>query len=119
MQRFYSQTTGCTYLEGIHQCMPDDAVKITDELFQEVISNPAPGKMRKHKDGLPYLDDAEAREPTIGQVYASRSAAYRAESDPLKIEADYDAVISGEDPQYGAWLAKVEEIKLRFPLPSQ
>lgn len=50
------------------------------------------------------------------QAIASRSAAYRAESDHLKMEADYDAAIAGQDPDYTIWLAKVKEIKERFPL---
>lgn len=118
MKRFYSQETGCTYLEGIHHNMPSDAVELPEEIFQEVIANPAIGKMRKHKNGLPYLVDEQIEPPSLEQIRASRAAAYRLESDPLKIEADYDAAIAGNEPDYKAWIAKVEEIKLRFPLPS-
>lgn len=118
MKRFYSQETGCTYLEGIHENMPSDALEISEEIFQEVIANPARGKVRKHKDGLPYLADEQAVQPGIEQAHASRMAAYRLESDPLKLEADYDAAISGNAPDYEAWISKVAEIKLRFPLPS-
>jgi hypothetical protein len=46
-----------------------------------------------------------------------RLEAYRIESDPLKLEAEHDALVSGVVPDYSAWLAKVEEIKLRLPLP--
>ncbi|XFB08401.1 hypothetical protein AAGT13_20620 [Azotobacter salinestris] len=62
-------------------------------------------------------------EPTVEQkrhaVLAQRSRAYRLESDPLKLEAEYDAVIAGTEPDYSAWLAKVAEIKVRYPLPDQ
>ncbi|WP_372239702.1 hypothetical protein [Pseudomonas sp. 8Z] len=51
------------------------------------------------------------------QVRWMRLEAYRIESDPLKLEAEHDALVSGGVPDYTAWLAKVEEIKLRFPLP--
>ncbi|WP_039807753.1 hypothetical protein [Azotobacter chroococcum] len=61
-------------------------------------------------------------EPTAEQkrhaVLAQRSRAYRLESDPLRLEAEYDAVIAGTDPDYTAWLAKVAEIKVRYPLPN-
>jgi len=118
MKRFYSQETGCTYLEGVHKDMPSDAVELHEAIFQEVIANPGSGKVRMHRDGLPYLADEPIAPPSLEQVYASRSAAYRLESDPLKIEADYDAAISGNEPDYEAWVAKVAEIKLRFPLPA-
>ncbi|HFT2195778.1 TPA: hypothetical protein ACRNRH_001588 [Pseudomonas aeruginosa] len=49
---------------------------------------------------------------------AARANAYRLESDPLKTEAEFDAIKAGVEPDYSAWMAKVEEIKARFPLPS-
>ncbi|EPF1497279.1 hypothetical protein [Pseudomonas aeruginosa] len=49
---------------------------------------------------------------------AARANAYRLESDPLKTEAEFDAIKAGVEPNYSAWVAKVEEIKARFPLPS-
>ncbi|AYZ83209.1 hypothetical protein ACOLSI_003234 [Pseudomonas aeruginosa] len=49
---------------------------------------------------------------------AARANAYRLESDPLKTEAEFDAIKAGVEPNYSAWMAKVEEIKARFPLPS-
>ncbi|HCL4399837.1 TPA: hypothetical protein N2D31_005215 [Pseudomonas aeruginosa] len=49
---------------------------------------------------------------------AARANAYRLESDPLKTEAEFDAIKAGTEPDYRAWVAKVEEIKARFPLPS-
>lgn len=61
MPRFYSKTTGCTYLRGIHGAnIPEDAVEITEALFLEVIANPQPGKIRSHIDGLPILVDPPA-----------------------------------------------------------
>ena len=43
--------------------------------------------------------------------------AYALESDPLKMEADHDAIVNGAEPDYAAWLAKVADIKLRHPMP--
>ncbi|WP_340051928.1 hypothetical protein [Pseudomonas proteolytica] len=48
---------------------------------------------------------------------ASRQSAYLAESDPLRLEADYDALSQGLEPDYTAWLASVAAIKARYPLP--
>lgn len=77
------------------------------------------------------------REPEVGQVWAGdewvtpepvpltleqlqelRRRAYAAESDPLKNEADYDSLVHGTAPDYTAWMAAVEAIKARYPLPA-
>ncbi|KSI58078.1 hypothetical protein [Pseudomonas aeruginosa] len=50
-------------------------------------------------------------------IVAERANAYRLESDPLKTEAEFDAIKAGTEPDYSAWVAKVEEIKARYPLP--
>lgn len=57
--------------------------------------------------------DQQARDA----VLASRRSAYLAESDPLRLEADYDALSQGLAPDYTTWLASVAAIKARFPLP--
>ncbi|MEO8644807.1 DUF4376 domain-containing protein [Pseudomonas sp.] len=58
MKRFYSMSTGATYLSGIHKVMPGDAVELSEEIFLSVIANPAPGKNRGHDaNGLPILID--------------------------------------------------------------
>lgn len=56
-------------------------------------------------------------EQAVANIASNRLAAYRAESDPLKAEAEYDAMLNGTEPDYTLWMAKVEEIKLRFPFP--
>lgn len=58
-----------------------------------------------------------AKKAQIEDVWSQRKSAYILESDGLKMEADYDAISSDSQPDYSAWLAKVSEIKLRFPLP--
>lgn len=58
MERFYSQSTGSTYLTGIHTEMPDDAKPITEKRFIAVIGHPIAGKVRSHDaHGLPILID--------------------------------------------------------------
>ena len=65
----------------------------------------------------------EAPEPpapealTAEQITRRRRAAYVAESDPLKTEAEYDAMVNEAEPDYTAWLAAVAAIKERYPLP--
>jgi hypothetical protein len=54
---------------------------------------------------------------TLEQVQELRRRAYAAESDPLKNEADYDSLVNGAAPDYTAWMAAVEAIKARYPLP--
>lgn len=66
MKRFYSQSTGCTYIFGIHPVVPPDAVEISAERYDAVIANPAPGKVRAHDEqGLPYLVDAPVLLPDL------------------------------------------------------
>ncbi|WP_246355540.1 phage tail assembly chaperone [Pseudomonas reactans] len=65
MQRFYSPSTGCSYLTSIHgDKMPKDVLRITEDVYLAVIGNPTPGKIRAHDDkGLPYLIDPPAVVP--------------------------------------------------------
>lgn len=51
------------------------------------------------------------------EVLSTRSHAYLKESDPLKIEAEYDAMKNGTQPDYTKWMEKVDEIKARYPFP--
>jgi len=54
--RKYSKSTGTSYIVGLHQDIPFDAVDISDECYERVIGNPAPGKVRSHDAiGLPIL----------------------------------------------------------------
>lgn len=58
MKRYYSQETGCTYLDGLHQRMPPDAVFLTEELYAAVIRDAGINTVRRHDEqGLPYLVD--------------------------------------------------------------
>ncbi|RWA28038.1 hypothetical protein DJ028_08605 [Pseudomonas veronii] len=61
---------------------------------------------------------AEEQRATLESARASRRAAYLSESDPLRLEADYDALSQGLKPDYTAWLASVAAIKARYPLPA-
>ena len=72
MKRYYSQTTGCSYLLGLHTSMPEDAVEIPEELFLSVICSPLPGKVRSHDEqGLPYLVDVPETPQDLPSIIAS------------------------------------------------
>lgn len=95
MDRLYSKKTGCSYLKGFHQSIPDDAILLSEERFFAVIANPAPGKIRSHDaDGLPVLIDPPPYIPTADelcqQVDATADRARAAVAgDPLRA-VEYD-----------------------------
>lgn len=60
---------------------------------------------------------ADKERAELDGILATRRAAYLSESDPLRLEADYDGLSEGNAPDYTAWLASVADIKKRFPLP--
>lgn len=111
---FYPEESRANYEEI--GAWPEDAVKLTakqrDEFWKQV---PPAGKDLGALDGKP----AWINKPPLNaeQVVALRLLAYREESDPLKNEADYDALVSNSQPDYSAWMAKVSEIKERYPMP--
>lgn len=82
IMRYYSKTTGCTYIAGLHSEIPSDAVQITEDHYNAVIATPAPGKIRSHDaDGLPILiDPPPPAPPTHEQTESARLRAY---ADPL------------------------------------
>ncbi|WP_082420850.1 phage tail assembly chaperone [Pseudomonas sp. NBRC 111142] len=67
MKRYYSQSTGCCYLEGVHKAVPPDAVEIDQKRYTDVIANPPLDKVRSHDEhGLPVLIDLPA--PSMAAV---------------------------------------------------
>lgn len=85
---------------------PDDAEKFGRDIYAAAVAG-------SYGDISEYVAPAMS----VEQVQALRLAAYRTESDQLKIAAEYDAQLSGTSPNYSAWMAKVQEIKERYPLP--
>ncbi len=64
------------------------------------------------------LRQAEQLQADLDTALLLRRSAYLSESDPLRLEADYDALSQGQEPDYSAWLASVAAIKARYPLPA-
>lgn len=99
--------------------IPDTAVKLTQVEYEDLKEKLGKGYLVTMVNGK--LSIKGPKKPTAEQqreiTRTERLIAYRNESDPLKIEADYDAVINGGEPDYTRWAAKVAEIKQRYPLP--
>ncbi len=114
--RFYSRSTGSTYLAGVHQGMPDDVVPISEERFLSVIARPAPGKVRGHDDdGLPVLLDpsfsadelAEAeRAWRDGEIAAHEWLVSRHRAE---VELQRDTTLTAE--QYAELLQYLQELR--------
>ncbi|MEB3889785.1 hypothetical protein ODJ70_25100 [Pseudomonas aeruginosa] len=66
------------------------------------------------------LDDLTFHpDDALAEVQELRRQAYRTESDPLRLEAEYDAIATGTAPDLSAWMAVVRAIKARYPLPAE
>nr|WP_244244470.1 hypothetical protein [Pseudomonas aeruginosa] len=66
------------------------------------------------------LDDLTFHpDDALAEVQELRRQAYRTESDPLRLEAEYDAIATGTAPDLSAWMAAVRAIKARYPLPAE
>lgn len=115
----YSPSRQGFYHPSISTDIPADAKEISDENYSILLKGQSEGKMiSSDSAGSPVLIDHPPAPPlTADEVRQARLSAYRIESDPLKIEAEHDALLSGTGPDYGPWLQKVGEIKDRYPLP--
>lgn len=88
--RKYSPSTGNAYLPGVHSNLPGDCIDLPDDVYEAVIANPTPGKIRGHEpSGLPVLIDPEPHIPTeaelCAQIDKAADAARRAVAgDPLR-----------------------------------
>ncbi len=66
---------------------------------------------------LPVDDLAFHPDDALAEVQGLRRQAYRDEADPLRLEAEFDAIAAGTEPDLAAWVAAVQAIKARYPLP--
>nr|VVH83483.1 hypothetical protein TUEID40_04678 [Pseudomonas aeruginosa] len=67
--------------------------------------------------GVPVGDLAFHPDDLLAEVQELRRQAYRTESDPLRLEAEFDAIATGTAPDLTAWVEAVKAIKERYPLP--
>lgn len=112
---FYSKSTGGFYSREIHgDNIPADAVEITKELHAALIEGQSQGKLiTADENGKPVLQDrpAPTKAELLAMAEAQRAAAYREEADPLFFKYQRGSATKEE------WLAKIDEIKARFPDP--
>ena len=108
---FYSAQTNGFYNAEIHgDAIPSDAVEITESEYDDLLAGQAQGhRITADAQGKPVLTDRGTQPTTPEQIATLRLAAYEAEADPLFFKSQ-----RGEATQ-ADWLAKVAEIKARFP----
>lgn len=88
-------------------------IRLSDNAFI-----PADPSNRDYQEYLNWLSKGNSPEPyieppvTTEQILTLRAAAYKAESDPLYMEWQYDQTPESEQ----IWRDKVAEIKARYPL---
>ena len=122
---FFSKSTCGFYSEEHHKGkIPNDATEEKDWSMshEELIKKASEGCgliITGDEHGFPVLTQAPVFLLTEKEVHVMRKSAYTLESDPLKIEVEYDALVSGTSPDYSKWLLKVAEIKEKFPLPGE
>lgn len=115
MSIHYSAATGGFYDSEIHgDSIPKDAVEITPAQHAALLDGQSKGKqIVADKDGKPALQDPPAATPEEleARTTAARAAAYAKEADPLFLKSQRGEATREE------WLAKVQEIKDRYPKP--
>jgi hypothetical protein len=126
MERFYSWRTGCSYLEGVH-FIPEDAVPISEDRYQQVVANPTAGKIRGHdQDGLPILIEPPPAAPdTREQIEARRLRAYAEPltgSDRYFAEAQRESLVGNvvaAEAAKAQGMARFVEIQAEYPWPAE
>ncbi len=97
--RKYSPTTGNTYLSGVHSKLPADCIDLPERVYEEVIANPTPGKIRSHDaDGLPILIDPPVYVPSADDHRAA-VAAERYKRETAGVSVQGMAIDTGRDSQ--------------------
>lgn len=116
MSKYFSAAIGGFYDSGFHtpEQIPADAIEITDEQHISLLNGQSSGKIIKaNSKGKPTLVDPP--KPSLRDILASidaqRQAAYQKEADPL-----FFMYQRGEINKE-SWLAKIDQIKERFPKP--
>lgn len=113
--QYFSPSTNGFYDTEIHgDDIPEDAVEITREEHAALLEGQSAGQMiAADEDGKPVLQDppAPTHEQLLATAEAQRAAAYREEADPLFFKYQRGEATKEE------WIAKVDEIKARFPDP--
>lgn len=103
---YYAKSTNGFY-DPAFNVLPDDAVEITDELWQSLLDGQSQGKIiSANASGMPYLEDKPA--PTKDQTISNISVYIQQYLDNGAKAWGYDSIVSGcsyansTNPQYAA-----------------
>ena len=112
---YYSPSTNGFYDPEINPNIPDDAIEISKQTYDDLIAGQASGLVIYFDGQEPALK--EQRQPTYDEelklINNSRSLAYRTEADPLFFKSQRGECSLDE------WKEKVAEIKALYPKPVQ
>ena len=104
--KYFSKTTSGFYDDEIHQTMPNDAVQITQELYESLINGQATGKViASDETGNPILIESVHNAP---EYYQLRSDAYPSIVDQLDLLYHQG---------YDGWKSVITQVKDQYPKP--
>ena len=99
---YYASSTGGFYTPDINPIIPDDAVEITDEYYQELLAGQSDGKcITADAEGYPVLTDPVIVPPTAEENKATASA--------LLSATDWTTIADVADPINSPYLANQNE----------
>jgi hypothetical protein len=102
MTMHYASSTGGFYTPDINPIIPDDAVEITDEYYQELLAGQSDGKcITADAKGYPVLTDPVISPPTAEENKATASA--------LLSATDWTTIADVADPINSPYLANQAE----------
>jgi hypothetical protein len=108
---YYSPSTTGFYLEGFNKVIPEDAIEITKEYWQELIQGQSSGKkISQDENGYPILTDHVA--PVL-TYYQSRANEYPIVGDQLDML--WHAIDQGTLDKTSSFYTTIADIKNRFP----
>lgn len=99
---YYANSTNGFYTPDINPIIPDDAVEITDEYYQELLAGQSDGKcITADAEGYPVLTDPVIVPPTAEENKATASA--------LLSATDWTTIADVADPINSPYLANQAE----------
>lgn len=113
-QIFYSASTNGFYISDIHQSMPEDVVKISQEQYDKVFEGQSEGLLIV-ADAKGFPVNVEPAGPTVDEVKLQRHLAYSAPGGSDAIFLKYQR---GEATKQD-WLDAVQAINDAHPYPTK
>ncbi|MEE7945128.1 hypothetical protein WOC35_19410 [Vibrio parahaemolyticus] len=114
MKTIFVDNSGKIYLPS-SVSIPRDAVEVEVESVPDIDLYLYVNNVFVKKSSADAIEAERSGVTSTQEILLSRQMAYKAESDPLYMEWQYDNTPESEQ----AWRTKVAEIKARYPLPSE